>query len=60
VTFEYCASGTSLCGPGGCAYECELRVAVGTQPEVVGSSVICATTFISGQPFGLLSGGFCQ
>jgi hypothetical protein len=60
LAYEYCAANTSLCDVGGCAYDCELRVAADTPGQVVGSSVICATTFISGQPFGLLSGQICQ
>lgn len=63
VAYELCALGTSLCssGPlGGCAYACEVRVAAATPAALSGASVICATRFVSGQPFGLLSGRSCQ
>jgi hypothetical protein len=47
-------------GPlGGCAYACLARVAAPTPGEVGASSTVCATEFVSGQPYGPVSGRPC-
>jgi hypothetical protein len=63
VGVEWCALGTSLCGSGplgGCAYACILRVAAADRSEVLPASTVCASTFVSGQPFGPISFQPCR
>lgn len=60
---EWCAVGTSLCsgGPlGGCAYACVLRLLAADRDAVQPSSVVCASTFVTGQPLGPVSGRACR
>lgn len=60
--YEFCAPpASSLCNPlGGCAYACVVRVAAASPDQIAAGSTVCATRFVSGQPFGPVSGRLCQ